>query len=176
MCRTICDNCDSHFYTLLTRLSATRRFQKQNKTSKTRKNNQLLSQIKPNCFLMSILVLLCFLKTRSVPYPGRHRSLPIQWGKGIVSPSGATGVFRAATSVAAAPQRGANPSFATGDERGAFLKCLVVGFFYRPVCRRFLLRLRNMLFLFQPRLLALLIFLAVSFEIVVGHDVIRADG
>jgi hypothetical protein len=33
-----------------------------------------------------------------------------------------------------------------------------------------------MLFLFQPRLLALLIFLAVSFEIVVGHDVIRADG
>jgi hypothetical protein len=33
-----------------------------------------------------------------------------------------------------------------------------------------------MLFLFQPRLLALLIFLAVSFKIVVGHDVIRADG
>ena len=81
---------------------------------------------------------------------GRHRSLPIQWGKGIVSPS--------------------------GDERGAFLKCLVVGPFYLPYVRRFPLRLRNMLFLFQPRLLALLIFLAVSFEIVVGHDVIRADG
>ena len=40
-------------------------------------------------------------------------------GNAIVSPSGATGVFRAATGVAAAPQKGANPSFATGDDRGA---------------------------------------------------------
>ena len=56
------------------------------------------------------------------------------------------------------------------------LKSLVVWPFYLPYVRRFLLRLRNMLFLFQPRLLALLIFLAVSFEIVVGHNGIRADG
>ena len=42
------------------------------------------------------------------PYPAASDSLP----------TGATGVFRAATDVAAAPQRGANPSFATEGGRG----------------------------------------------------------
>ena len=40
-------------------------------------------------------------------------------------PSLATGVFRAATGVAAAPQRGANPPFATGAGSGEapFARC-----------------------------------------------------
>ena len=54
---------------------------------------------------------------------------PYGGGGGGEAPTGATGVFRAATDVAVAPQRGANPPFATED--GSEERLLISGDFLR---------------------------------------------
>ena len=62
---------------------------------------------------------------KHAPHAIEHASIVVIALKRLIkppSPREATGVFRAATGVAAAPQRGANPSFAT-EELGVGFRC-----------------------------------------------------